>query len=135
MKTPCVLAFCALALSFTTACAEETSEEKAEPVHEMDGKTLVTVPKGTPDVAMRALIEGILAVNDKGCFTVNDRVIVTTFDATITPQAKGISVPGLGTLDLGTEVSGSGGILNEAPKGFEFCAESDATEFVQLSGV
>ena len=88
-----------------------TSTPTAEPTHSLRGLTLITTPRTVEAGHMMARVTGELRVNAKGCFALDNYVLVTAYAASILPSGDGIAVPGLGDVMIGGRMRGGGGYV------------------------
>ncbi|MCY7402145.1 MAG: hypothetical protein LH477_14545 [Nocardioides sp.] len=75
------------------------------------GARLIVIPDVTRD-GMFARVSGTLGINDKGCFTLDDRVLVVGKGSRVLPGADSIEVADVGVVDVGTRTSGGGGYID-----------------------
>jgi hypothetical protein len=63
---------------------------------------------------MFARVEGTHVINNKGCFTLDDRVLVVGKGSRVLPGEDSIDVADVGVVDVGSRASGGGGYIDGA---------------------
>jgi hypothetical protein len=61
---------------------------------------------------MFARVSGTLGVNDQGCFTLEDRVLVVGNGSRVLPGGESIEIADVGTVEVGARASGGGGLID-----------------------
>lgn len=61
---------------------------------------------------MFARVSGILGVNDQGCFTLHDRVLVVGKGSRVLSGGESIDIADVGVVDVGSVTSGGGGYID-----------------------
>lgn len=99
---------CALGagLAGITGCGSESPSATGPP-----GARLIVFPEPTPE-GMFALVSGTLGVNDQGCFTLDDRVLVVGMGSRVLPGGRSIDVADVGVVEVGSRASGGGGAID-----------------------
>ena len=64
--------------------------------------------------AMFATVSGTLGINDQGCFTLDDRVLVVGHGSQVVLDGEGVEVADVGTVRLGERASGGGGCVDSS---------------------
>jgi hypothetical protein len=57
-------------------------------------------------------VSGTLGINDQGCFTLDDRVLVVGKGSRVLPGEESIDVADVGTVEVGARASGAGGAID-----------------------
>jgi hypothetical protein len=96
---------CALGAGLTGlgGCGSESSSATGPP-----GARLIVIPEPTRE-AMFGLVSGTLAINDQGCFTLDDRVLVVGTGSRVLPGGESIDIGDVGVVEVGRGASGAGG--------------------------
>jgi hypothetical protein len=88
---------------------------------------------------MLGRMSGKLGLNELGCFTVGNAVLIADFEASITVELNGVNFPRLGIRKLGQRVSGVGGFVETGGDKGEICIPPESRRakenFVALSTV
>ena len=61
---------------------------------------------------MFSVVSGTLGINDQGCFTLDDRVLVVGKGSRVLPGEKSIDVSDVGIVEVGARASGGGGLID-----------------------
>jgi hypothetical protein len=69
------------------------------------------IPEPTRE-AMFGLVSGTLAINDQGCFTLDDRVLVVGTGSRVLSGGESIDIADVGVVELGGRASGAGGQID-----------------------
>ncbi|MCY7287866.1 MAG: hypothetical protein LH624_06345 [Cryobacterium sp.] len=75
------------------------------------GARLVVLPELTRD-GMFSLVSGTLGINDQGCFTLDDRVLVVGKGSRVLTGEESIDVADVGVVEVGSRTSGGGGLID-----------------------
>lgn len=87
-------------------CGSEPSSATGPP-----GARLIVFPELTRE-GMFALVSGTLGINDQGCFTLDDRLLVVGKGSRVLPGGESIEVADVGVVDVGSRASGGGGAID-----------------------
>lgn len=105
---PAALSLATLSL-LLAGCSGESALQRAQGVTAM-------VAGSRPSAGMDALISGTLTTTDAGCFAVTSGGVTYPlqfpFGTRLSDDGTEVSVPGLPSLRVGDEISGSGGYLH-----------------------
>lgn len=95
---------CALGAGLTGlgGCGSESSSATRPP-----GVRLVVIPDLTRE-EMFGLVSGTLGINDQGCFTLDDRVLVVGTGSRVLPGDESVDIANIGVVDVGARASGAG---------------------------
>jgi hypothetical protein len=63
---------------------------------------------------MFGLVSGTLGINDQGCFTLDDRVLVVGKGSRVLPGEESIDVADVGVVEVGSRATGAGGQIDGA---------------------
>ena len=94
------------ALASLGGCGSETPAATGPP----DAR-LIVIPEAT-DESMFGLVSGTLGINDQGCFTLDDRVLVVGMGSRVLPGEDSINIADVGTVDVGSQAAGAGGSID-----------------------
>lgn len=72
---------------------------------------LIVLPELTRE-GMFARVSGILGINDQGCFTLDDRVLVVGKGSRVREDAESIDVADVGVVEVGSRATGGGGFID-----------------------
>ena len=99
---------CALGAGLTGlgGCGSESSSATGP-----SGARLIVIPDLTRE-GMFSLVSGTLGINDQGCFTLDDRVLVVGKGSRVLKGEESIDVADVGVVDLGARASGGGGLID-----------------------
>ncbi len=61
---------------------------------------------------MFSLVSGTLGINDQGCFTLDDRVLVVGNGSRVLEGEESIEVADVGLVEVGSDTSGGGGLID-----------------------
>lgn len=70
---------------------------------------LLTQPADQDNVAFMAVVDGVLSLNDRGCFEIGHHLVLAPVGSVVSADPLGIVVPGSGLIPVGVALSGSGG--------------------------
>lgn len=87
-------------------CGSESASVTGPP-----GARLIVFPELTRE-GMFALVSGTVGINDQGCFTLDDRVLVVGKGSSVLPGEKAIDIADVGVVDVGSRASGGGGAID-----------------------
>lgn len=93
-----------------------------------DGR-LVVLPVETTE-AMFATVSGTLGINDQGCFTLDDRVLVVGHGSQVVLDGEGVEVADVGTVRLGERASGGGGYVDGSDEVEQYALDHDLGDTV-----
>ena len=87
-------------------CGSESSTTTGPP-----GARLMVIPEPTRE-EMFARVSGVLGINDQGCFTLDDRVLVVGSGSRVLAGNTSIDVADVGIVEVGARASGAGGEID-----------------------
>lgn len=92
---------------------------------------LFTTAKGVAHYM--ALVSGQLRVNPRGCFAVDDQVLLAPYGTEVSEDGRGVRFPGVGLVKVGERISGAGGTNATLPSGGRACmVRGEHTTFVSV---
>lgn len=72
---------------------------------------------------MFSRVSGTLAINDQGCFTLDDRVLVVGKGSSVVEGGDSLEVADVGVVQVGSRTSGAGGLI-DGPDDVQYFAEA-----------
>jgi len=91
-----------------TACAGG-QVERVTAYEESTRPVLLVAPE--TNAGSDAVVAGALGVNEAGCFTIGEDVLLAPHGSTVIADGTGIDLPGVGEVGIGEQIDGGGGYL------------------------
>lgn len=98
------------------------------------GRKAVLLVNPHVDRSYMAEVDGILRRNERGCYAIDDQVLLAPYGSRESDDGRGVVFPGYGEVRIGERIVGAGGTLSTIPPGGRSCSvdNPEADQFVSL---